>query len=85
MVHKRNIYKIRGAKYFKSTNGIKGNRKCMVVLKFLENIEGAIAFPLPPINYAYVVVPYANILIINSTLKIKYGKKKVLNELFSIS
>ena len=26
-------------------NEIKGHRKCMVVLKFLENIEGAVASP----------------------------------------
>ena len=41
--HKHNlISKIRGAKCFKSVNEIKGHRKCMVILKFLENIEGAV-------------------------------------------
>ena len=37
------ISKIRGAKCFKLLNEIKGHGKRMVVLKFLENIEGAVA------------------------------------------
>ena len=46
---KRNlISKVRvGAKCSKSMNEIRGLRKCMVILKFLENIEGAVA-PLAP-------------------------------------
>ena len=36
-----------GAKCFKSMNEIKSHRKSIAVLKFLENIEGAVA-PLPP-------------------------------------
>ena len=36
------ISKIRGTKCLKSMNEIKGRRKCMVVLKFLKNIEGAV-------------------------------------------
>ena len=43
-MHKRNfISKIRP---FISMNEIKARRKCMVVLKFLENIEEAVASPL---------------------------------------
>ena len=42
--HKHNlIFKSKEAKCFKSINEIKDSRKCMVVLKFLENIEGAVA------------------------------------------
>ena len=57
--HKRNlISKIRGAKCFKSMNEIKGHRKCMVVVKFLENIEGAVVSPpsLPLVSFAYVPI-----------------------------
>ena len=34
-------------------NEIKGHRKCIVVQKFLENIEAAVAPPLPLVSYAY--------------------------------
>ena len=49
-LHKHNlISKIREDKYFKTMNEINGHRKCMVVLKFLENIERAVAPSLLPL------------------------------------
>ena len=37
-------------------NVIKGHRKCMEILKFLENIEGAVAPPpLPLVSHAYII------------------------------
>ena len=45
---KRNLLpKIRGAKRYKSISEKEGHRKCMVLLKFLENIAGAVAPPPP--------------------------------------
>ena len=49
VTHKRNlISKIREAKCFKSMNEIKGHKKCMLVLQFLQNIEGCYCPPLAP-------------------------------------
>ena len=37
-------------------NEIKGHRKSIAVLKFLENIEGAVAPPpLPLVSHAYII------------------------------
>ena len=51
------------AKCFKSMNEIKDNRKCMVVLKILENIEGAFASFAPSKLHLWVDLRTANCLV----------------------